>query len=55
MKQLIVFMKYLLTTVQIIMRASDRSQTSNDTTAGIHKPHPLRYSVYLCFKLPLGV
>ena len=55
MKQLIVFVKYLLTTVQIIMRACNWSQTSTDPTARIHKPHPLRYSAYFCFKLPLGV
>jgi len=48
-------MKYLLITVQIIMRACNRSQTSTDTTAGIHKPHPLCYSAYFCFKLPLDV
>ena len=53
MKQLIVFMKYLLTTVQIVMRAPYRSQTSTDTTAGIHKPHPLPYSAYFCFNCHL--
>ena len=54
MKQLIVFVQYLLTTVQIIMRASNRSQTSTVKTAGIQKPHPLRHSAYFCFHLPLG-